>query len=46
MKENVKNSLDNWLARLQPEEVDALLLRLNAQYDKEVKKHDKEISSI
>ena len=38
MKENVKNSLVDWLARLQPEEVDVMLLRLNQQYDREAKK--------
>lgn len=40
MKENVKNSLVEWLAKLQPEEVDVMLLRLNEQYDKEVKKNE------
>ena len=40
MKESVKNSLVDWLARLQPEEVDPMLVRLNKQYDKEVKKHE------
>ena len=40
MKESVKNSLVDWLARLQPEEVDVMLLRLNEQYDREVKKHE------
>lgn len=40
MKENVKKSLIDWLARLQPEEVDVMLLRLNEQYDKEVKKNE------
>lgn len=41
MKENVKNSLVDWLARLQPEEVDVMLLRLNEQYDREVKKNER-----
>ena len=40
MKEDVKNSLVDWLAILQPEEVDVMLLRLNVQYDKEVKKDE------
>lgn len=40
MKEDVKKSLVDWLARLQPEEVDVMLLRLNEQYDKEVKKNE------
>ena len=40
MKEDVKNSLVDWLARLQPEEVDVMLLRLNKEYDSEVKKNE------
>ena len=40
MKEDVKNSLVDWLARLQPEEVDTMLLRLNQEYDREVKKDE------
>lgn len=40
MKEEVKKSLVDWLSRLQPEEVDVMLLRLNEQYDKEVKKNE------
>ena len=40
MKEDVKKSLVDWLARLQPGEVDVMLLRLNEQYDKEVKKNE------
>jgi hypothetical protein len=40
VKEDVKNSLVDWLARLQPEEVDRRLLRLNQQYDREVKKNE------
>lgn len=38
MKEDVKNSLVDWLARLQPEEVDTMLLHLNRQYDRETKR--------
>ena len=41
MKEDVEKSLVDWLARLQPEEVDTMLLRLNQEYDKEVKKHER-----
>jgi len=40
VKEDVKNSLVDWLARLQPEEVDTMLLRLNQEYDREVKKDE------
>ena len=41
MKEDVKNSLVDWLARLQPEEVDLMLLRLNKEYDREVKRDER-----
>jgi hypothetical protein len=41
VKEDVKNSLVDWLARLQPEEVDVMLLRLNKEYDREVKRDER-----
>ena len=46
MKETVKNSLNEWLAKLQPEEVDVLLREQNEEYEKILKSKDMEYDEI